>query len=273
MNHHQIARALLLLYPAAWRERYGDELLALIGESGLTSRIVLDVVLAAGGEWFRTAAALISEENTAGEPPPKLLTARYMFADFLPCTAIVCAAIVLLGLAGIPYPPWNIWAMLFFQWDNRQEVFAPRFANRSARLFVWSFWFFLALCLALLGWRLGLSIRGLGAPEPPTVVFYSVLGVVLSCGLARASYLAFRAMSFNSTWTGLNPREMRAWQIIWFAVVVMSGMADPAGEAFWPWAGIVWMSLRPPYGMTRAGVALQRALKAERDRESPWPQI
>ena len=94
MSHDQTVRALLRLYPAAWRQRYGDELLALLGESGLTFRIVLDVVLAAGVEWFRAAAALIREENISGEPPPKLITARYMFADFLPCTAIVCAAIV-----------------------------------------------------------------------------------------------------------------------------------------------------------------------------------
>ena len=273
MKLEEIARALLRLYPAAWRVRYGDELLALIDESGLTFRIVLDVVLAAGVEWFRTAAALIRGEDSSGEPPPKLLTNRYIFTDFLPCVAIICATVLILAFAGVPYPNWITWFILIQQWDNREDWFAPRHPSRSARLFVWSYWFFLALGLTILGWGVGSGIRRLGAPEPSATIFYSILGTVLGVGLIRGVYLAYKSLSYNSTWPGLNPRETRSWQIIWFAVIVMSGMADPAGEAFWPWAGILWMSLRPPDGMTRAGMARQRALKEERDRQSPWPQI
>jgi hypothetical protein len=41
------ARALIRLYPRAWRERYGDEMLALIEEKGLGLRDTVDLVLGA----------------------------------------------------------------------------------------------------------------------------------------------------------------------------------------------------------------------------------
>ena len=42
-----LARALLRLYPRLWRQRYGDELAALLEEQPIRLRIVLDVVLGA----------------------------------------------------------------------------------------------------------------------------------------------------------------------------------------------------------------------------------
>ena len=44
-------RQLLRLYPRAWRERYGDEFLALVESERLRPRLVLDVLCAAAGEW------------------------------------------------------------------------------------------------------------------------------------------------------------------------------------------------------------------------------
>jgi hypothetical protein len=273
MTHENTARALLRLYPAAWRERYGDELLALIDQSGLTFRIVLDVVLAAGVEWIRFAAALIRGEHTSAEPPPKLITVRYMFADFFPRTAIVSATVLLFGLAGVPFPKWNFWINFFFLLQNNHpDGLSPRHPSRSARLFVWCYWFGLAVALSILGWGLGSALLDVGVPEPSTVVFYT-LGAVFAVGFLRCIYFAYRWMSYNSTWPGLHPREIRFWQAFWFAVVVVTAMAEPSGEAFWPWTMVIWLALRPPYDVTRAGVAQQRALKEERDRQSPWPQI
>jgi hypothetical protein len=273
MNPDVTARALLRLYPAAWRERYGDELLALIDESGLTFRIVPDVVFAAGVEWFRTAAALIRSEYTSEEPPPSLITVRYMFVDFVPRTAIASGAVVLFGLAGVPYPPWSFWVNLFFllQADHPGGV-SPRHPSRSVRLFVWSYWFGLAIALAGLAWGLGSVLRDLGVPEPSSTVFQT-LGAIFAFGFLRCFYLAYRWMSYNSTWPGLNPREIRAWQAYWLTVVLVLAIADPGGTIFWPGTFLIWMSLRPPYEVTREGVARQRALKEQRDRESPWPQI
>ena len=43
---------LLRLFPRFWRERYGDEFLALLESTHLTRRHVIDVVRAAAGEWL-----------------------------------------------------------------------------------------------------------------------------------------------------------------------------------------------------------------------------
>jgi hypothetical protein len=41
------ARFLVRLYPASWRRRYGDELLAVLAETGVTGRIAGNLVRAA----------------------------------------------------------------------------------------------------------------------------------------------------------------------------------------------------------------------------------
>jgi hypothetical protein len=44
---------LLRLYPRAWRERYGDELLALLSETPVTPAIATDLLVGAVREWIR----------------------------------------------------------------------------------------------------------------------------------------------------------------------------------------------------------------------------
>lgn len=50
-------RTLLRLYPRAWRERYGDEVLALIEQSGGGWRCTANLIIGAAREWARTAIA------------------------------------------------------------------------------------------------------------------------------------------------------------------------------------------------------------------------
>lgn len=45
---------LLRLYPRAWRERYGDEFLAMTGAGAVTLRDTADILRAALIEWSRT---------------------------------------------------------------------------------------------------------------------------------------------------------------------------------------------------------------------------
>lgn len=272
MSHHQTARVLLRLYPAAWRERYGDELLGLIDESGLTFRVVVDVLFAAGVEWFRTAVTLIKNDQLSGEPPPKLITARYMYADFVPCAAILGTTIAGVYAVGVPAPPWTTWAMLLFQ-CNLYNFMAPRLKSRTARLFIWCYWLFLALALTALAGLLASGLRAVGVPEPSERVFMGSLGAVLVVGLIRAIPMRYKWMSYNSTWPGLDPHEIRAWQITWFGVAVLLAMVERPEVVFWPSAGILWLALKPQYGLTRDSIAYQRALKEGRDRESPWPQM
>jgi hypothetical protein len=44
--HRTRGRALLLFFPRAWRDRYGDELLDLVAEAGITPRTVQDLMVA-----------------------------------------------------------------------------------------------------------------------------------------------------------------------------------------------------------------------------------
>jgi hypothetical protein len=270
MNRDQTARALLRLYPAAWRERYGEELLALVDESGLTFRVVLNVMMAATVERLRMAAWLINHEHISGDQPlPSLITLGYLLADFLPRAAILCTTILALRLAGIPTPPWTTWVVLFFRCEE-DEFMAPRLKSRAARLFIWSYWLFLAMALTALAGLLGVTLRRVGVPEPSTTVFYRTLGTVLAVGLVRAIPMRYQWMSYNSTWPGIHPREIRVWQVVWFAVCVVTALAYPGPEMFWPGTLILWLVLRPPFGLTREGIAQQRAFKAEMDRKSPW---
>jgi hypothetical protein len=52
------AAALVALYPPAWRERYGEEFAALLEDTGVHFREVLDVLPAAASAWIRPAAHL-----------------------------------------------------------------------------------------------------------------------------------------------------------------------------------------------------------------------
>lgn len=46
------AENLLRLYPRSWRERYGDEFLAIVGTGGLHAQQVIDIVMGAIDAWL-----------------------------------------------------------------------------------------------------------------------------------------------------------------------------------------------------------------------------
>ena len=50
----RLARMIVILYPVAWRRRYGDELNALIEDSGSGWRVVLDLLKEAVKMQFKT---------------------------------------------------------------------------------------------------------------------------------------------------------------------------------------------------------------------------
>src|SRR5450755_4419385 len=54
----RLARTLVGLYPSAWRHRYGDELLVLVADTGLSARTSFSLVAGAARSWARPAAHL-----------------------------------------------------------------------------------------------------------------------------------------------------------------------------------------------------------------------
>lgn len=95
-------RWLLRLYPRAWRERYGDEFLALLEQSPSSWRTFADVARAAGAEWTRSVWR--NREGLAH-------TARGIVGYYCAINLIVAALSTILGEHGD-----SAWRA--FHWDG-----------------------------------------------------------------------------------------------------------------------------------------------------------
>lgn len=62
----RLSRALVRRYPRAWRERYADEMLALIDDTGSTWRHALDLTIGCADAWLRTILHLAFFRNWLG---------------------------------------------------------------------------------------------------------------------------------------------------------------------------------------------------------------
>jgi hypothetical protein len=51
----RIARLIVRLYPRSWRARYGQEMLAIVEQSGLRAIDVVDLIQGLAGEWIRAS--------------------------------------------------------------------------------------------------------------------------------------------------------------------------------------------------------------------------
>ena len=56
----RLTRAIVWVYPPSWRERYGDEYAALLADTGVGPRAVLDTVRGAADAWISPAATVLS---------------------------------------------------------------------------------------------------------------------------------------------------------------------------------------------------------------------
>src|SRR5262245_39871113 len=127
MRSDRIARALLRLYPRAWRERYGDEFLALIADVGLTWREVVDVIGAAGVERVRAAITLVRNELDPTDPPVVDITGPTMddFREAVLFFALASLTILASSLVGVTLPRWTVWPYLLFR-PNRPRIHSAR---------------------------------------------------------------------------------------------------------------------------------------------------
>jgi hypothetical protein len=92
---------LLRLYPARWRERYGDELRALVVDTGLSPRVALDLISAAARERQRSAALALAGgvTMTFGPASRHPTTAALLAAAVLAPTAVfVTGSLLAYGL-------------------------------------------------------------------------------------------------------------------------------------------------------------------------------
>ncbi len=99
MTPRRLALALLRLYPHHWRERYQDEIRALLAEHDVRFRTLADLVFGAADAWLHP-----------GLPSGTELSAnrRARTSQFLACCATVLYALALLSVQQVrdPSPPW-----------------------------------------------------------------------------------------------------------------------------------------------------------------------
>ena len=98
-------RRLLRLYPRAWRERYGDEFLALVGEEQLSLRHTVDIVAGAIDARLSRSASppdRASASVSGGDAAMSALRARICEKPFTTRDSLLGAAIVIgVSLAGV----------------------------------------------------------------------------------------------------------------------------------------------------------------------------
>jgi len=267
MPNDHLARALLRLYPRGWRQRYGDEFLALIADAGLTWREVVDVIAAASVERVRVAIAFVRAELDPTDPRP-VDTDESLSDGFLETilfAALASLTIGALALVGVPAPRWTTWLLFVFQ----PRVFVPTtqpLANWRERAVLSYLWFAgLALATGLL-WIVGQATSWLGLPLASDRVFVSTLALFFLALLVRGIYCCVRMLTYGSTWLGVHSREFLAWRLGMLVIAAVLFSVDPAGETFWAGAMLVGLSLRTPYDLTRRGTARRRAQHEEAER-------
>jgi len=99
------AEQLLLLYPRAWRERYGDEFLATAGSGPMPARQALDVLFGAIDAWIsadvrRITVASQTPRSEGGPMSLKAFVCQHEVPGVTPRDGLVGAA-VMLGVSTI----------------------------------------------------------------------------------------------------------------------------------------------------------------------------
>jgi hypothetical protein len=113
-------QSLLRLYPRAWRDRYGDELIAIVGDGQLTLQQGIDIVSGAIDAWLSTDVRTATRAAGAAPAGGSTMTVRTMLCrandvryttrDSLIAAGVmigVTAAVSVLGLA-LRYSGWTV---------------------------------------------------------------------------------------------------------------------------------------------------------------------
>ena len=268
MPSDRFARVLLRLYPRAWRQRYGDEVLALIADGGLSWREVADVIGAAGVERARAIVALVRNELDPETSPPQFLSIPFREAvrESGLFIGLMATMVGVLMLAGLARPPWVWWYFTITNGTIASSMTArpdSSWAERASLSFLWNVLAVMLVGLARLFAGVG---REIGVPEPSDPVFWWSFVLFFGGFCCRAVYCGFRNNLYGSRWRGLTPLEVNAWRLGLFAITVLFAFVDPKGEAFWSTSMIMTFGFRTPRGWSRSAAERRRAAFEEAER-------
>ena len=102
-----VAARLLRLYPRAWRDRYAEEFLAMIGPAPLRAQQAIDIVSGAIDAWLSPDVRRASAAASGGGSMTKMWTVcertpmRYTVRDGLIAAAVMLVATMVLTTLGI----------------------------------------------------------------------------------------------------------------------------------------------------------------------------
>ena len=262
MSASRCTRLLLSLYPRAWRERYGDEFLALVDQTGLTWSVVADVILSAGAQRLRALWVLRAEEAE------RLLAFRH--GQRLPLGDVLLDLFVFLGLvglvvigcvaAGAPWPAWNFWFWLTINWHTR---YGPSLVSakksRAERVGVAYFFFLESLAIIAVIMLAAAALRSRGVPAPPdrADVVFVLCGFAAVC---RFGYAWARCASPTTTWPGMSTVELSGWVFLIGISLFTGALAEPNMKMFWILALFPYLMRNFPLGVRPIDIQRRRAV-------------
>jgi hypothetical protein len=203
--------ALLRLYPAAWRARYGDEMLALLEDRRVGWRDRLDLVRGAvDAHWLapRSAATMVGAALLAG-------------AAWTVAAAATLGEPVLPDWPGYLDTTLPLGAVAVGAGLVATYAEACRYAERPGRILGW------ATRLALVGqllWAVALAVAVLGGP------YGAITALAAASGGVGLVVLGLAALRVGGSWTAV-------------ALVVMGGASLVPSVAAWLVAGATWTTL------------------------------
>lgn len=251
MPDDRLARRLLHIYPRTWRDRYGDEFLALVADTGLTWRGAVDIAAAAlvqrSRYWWMLSLGRVKQDIAPGTTfgPANAREAGQMLAEVAVALAMMAVTVVVLGGLGV-VPSWEsngisniaalMWAaQIWIGWLQFPQP--PSGADRIALVFGR---FVAAMFLTGAAWFVGGVLVLRVVPLPTDAVAYTCLfGFFLAAAaracarLVRDSYRSRRASATPTSWIGWF--EMKLWTAAGFGLFVLAGMmdTDSTRTTFW----------------------------------------
>jgi hypothetical protein len=265
MRNDRLARALLRLYPREWRERYGDEFLGLIDETGLTWRSVVNV---AAGAVAQRARALVAWRTR--EPDPSLailvfasLTAREVLIEWPTFCALFAGTVVGLHWLGVPLPLWAWWPQAITMYFVVRSDFVGPVTTPLRRVGIGYYFALEAMALALAAFFSARLLVAIGLPEPTTDTFILVPLAVLVPLAIRVGYCFMRTNQPNSEWPGAGSREVRLWKVTGIAVIAAASLGDPEMRTVWMMMISIFMFRPLMNRLTRTSVAGRREAIAQ----------
>jgi hypothetical protein len=247
----RLARWLLHIYPRPWRDRYGDEFLALVADTGLTWSGALDIAAAAlvqrSRYWWMLSLGRVKVDIAPGSTfgPANAREFGQMLAEVAVALAMMAVTVVALGRLGL-LPPWEgngianvaalMWAtQIWVSWLQFPQP--PSGVDRVALVFGR---FVAAILVTGAAWSIGGTLVLQGIPLPADAVAYTCLfGFFLAAAaracarLLRTSYRVRRASATPPSW--ISWLEIRIWTAAGFGLFVLAGMmdTDSTRTTFW----------------------------------------